>query len=99
MHKSLAIFGLALTAFVAVPSFAADGDAPASQTVTARAGQKLYSASGRPLTPIYNIVAEGKPQVIIEGRIVTVPIATLSMSGKKLTTSLSGADLRRMAGR
>lgn len=99
MRKSLAIFGLALTTFAALPSFAADGDTPARQAVIARAGQMLYSAAGRPLTPIYKIVDEGRPQVIIEGRTVTVPVATLSMSGKKLTTSLSRADLRRMAGR
>lgn len=97
MRKSIAIFTVALATAAAVPPAAAEGEGTAAGSITARAGQMLYTTSGRPLVAIYKLTAGGDPQVVVERRLVIVPKATLSMSGGKLTTSLSIADLRRMA--
>jgi hypothetical protein len=37
----------------------------------------------------WRVGPDGSAQIIIEGKLVTVPASTLSMSGGKLTTSLT----------
>ncbi|WP_313437446.1 hypothetical protein [Novosphingobium sp.] len=56
------------------------------------AGKMLYVANGR-LAPIYRVAADGNPQVILNGRLVTVPASSLSSVDGKLTTSLSKKDI------
>lgn len=71
---------------------AADSVAPA---VKATAGKMLYSADGRRVASIYRVNAEGAPQVIIDGKLITVPASSLSDASGKVTTSLTKADLLR----
>jgi len=49
----------------------------------------LLAANGARLAPVYRVGADGAAQIIIEGKMVTVPANTLSMAGGKLTTSLT----------
>ena len=56
-------------------------------------GMMLYAANGYRVASIYRVNAEGNPQVILDGKLVTVPAATLSSMGGKVTTSLSKKDL------
>ena len=97
MRKSNAVLAAALAIAPAFPAFAAESDMVAMQAVAAKAGQMVYSTAGRPLLPVYKVTAGGEPQVIVDSRVLTLPAATLSMSGQKLTTSLSLTDLRRMS--
>jgi hypothetical protein len=99
MWQSRAILAALLATATAVPALAAEGEAAAPQTIKAREGQMIYTSTGRALLPIYKMTAAGEPRVIVGGRLITVPAATLTMSGQKLTTSLSIDDLRRMARR
>lgn len=95
MRQSLALLAaVALTA--SGPALAAQGSA--ETTVTAKAGTMLRTASGRTIA-VYRVAASGEPQVIVDGRIVTVPAATLSSADGRSATSLSLVDLRRMARR
>ena len=72
---------------------ASDTVAPA---VKATAGKMLYSADGRRVASIYRVNAEGAPQVIIDGKLITVPATSLSEVGGKVTTTLSKSDLLRV---
>ncbi len=89
---------LAITA--AQPALAAEDQASAtatSQNLAIKRGQMLYAASGHVVAPVYRLTPAGEPQVMVDERLVTVPAATLSVSGAKLATSLSVPELRRLA--
>jgi hypothetical protein len=77
-------------AFAACTAVAQDQSAAAvGATVAAVSkGQMVISASGARLGTVYRVV-DGSPQIIIDGRMVTIPAATLSASSGKLMTSLS----------
>ncbi len=57
--------------------------------VTAAKGQMLMAANGSRLGPVYRVGADGAVQMILGGKMITVPAATLSSVDGKLTTSLS----------
>ena len=57
------------------------------------AGKMLYSAAGYRIAPIYRVTKDGNPQVILNGRLVTVPASTLSDVDGKVTTSLSKKEI------
>jgi hypothetical protein len=63
--------------------------APAS----AAKGNMLISANGTRLGQVYRVGADGSAQIIIDGRMVSVPAASLSMSGGKLTTNLTKSQV------
>ena len=52
-------------------------------------GSMLVAANGARLAPVYRVGPDGAAQIIIEGRMVTIPAATLSVAGGRLTTSLT----------
>lgn len=59
----------------------------------AKAGVMLVSADGLRLGPVYRVAGDGSAQLIIKGKMATVPAATLSMVDGRLTTSLSKNDV------
>lgn len=65
----------------------------AAAPVDLTAGKMLYAANGYRVAPIYRVNAEGNPQVILNGRLVTVPASSLASVDGKLTTSLTKKDL------
>jgi hypothetical protein len=102
MHKNL-ILALAATAVtLAVPAtvFAAEANqsvqaatdsvAPAAKVT---AGKMLYSTDGHRIASVYRVTSDGAPQVIIDGKLITVPASSLSDANGKVTTSLSKSDL------
>lgn len=58
-------------------------------------GQMVYGANGQRIAPIYRVTADGSAQVIIDGKLVTIPAATLSVSGGKVVSSKNKADLAK----
>jgi len=63
-------------------------------TVNVRVSQALFDANGKRVGNVYRVTADGSPQLIIdEGRLVTVPAATLSEVDGKLTTKLSKKEI------
>jgi hypothetical protein len=90
-------FGLVLTlaallpvsALVSVNSAVAADDALAKAMV----GKLLYDADGKKLAAIYKLDAKGSPQILLEGKMVTVPLATLKKDEDKFATSLTKKDL------
>ena len=100
----LAVLATALT-FAAVPAalHASEG----SQTVRAAteatgpavsvaAGKMIYGANGQRIAAVYRVTQTGAVQVILDGKLVTVPASSLSDVNGKVTTTLTRAELRRM---
>jgi hypothetical protein len=52
-------------------------------------GQMLMSANGARLGVVYRVNADGSPQIIVDGKLITIPAATLSSTNGKLVTNLS----------
>lgn len=65
--------------------------------VTPVAGKVIYSASGNRIAAIYRVTEQGRVQVILDGKLITVPSASLSDVNGKITTSLTKAELLRSA--
>jgi len=83
------LFGL--TCF-ATPDTVAPVAVPAASVTP---GKMLYAAGGKRLAAVYRVAADGSPQIILDGKLVTVPASTLAMDGDKATTSLTKAQLSR----
>ncbi|MCB2076623.1 MAG: hypothetical protein KDE55_02880 [Novosphingobium sp.] len=104
MKKFAPLALLAAAATFAVPgvAFAAEGET--SQSVRAateeaavelNAGQMLYSTKGNRIASIYRVNRDGDAQLILNGRMVTVPASTIAEVDGKVTTSLTKRDLLR----
>ena len=90
---------LFLAAAVAVLSAslpaAVSAQTPAAAGVSVNSGKMLYSSNGQRVGAVYRVTAEGDPQVILSGKLVTIPASTLSEVDGKLTTSLARKDIGR----
>lgn len=74
----------------AVMALGAAAQASANDTGSAAAkGKVLVAANGARLGQVYRVESDGAVQMIIGGKLVTVPASTLSSVDGKLTTSLS----------
>jgi hypothetical protein len=83
--------------------FAVTASAAQAQTATAAVavgtiskGQMLVSANGARLGVVYRVAADGSPQIMFDGRLVTIPATTLSSSDGKLITSLSKSAVNEL---
>ena len=56
-------------------------------------GRMLTASNGARLGQVYRVSADGSVQIIIDGKMVTVPASTLSSGDNKLTTSLSKSEV------
>jgi len=99
--KKLAIALIATTAAIVSSPVVAEKTQPvqaAAEEVAApvdvNRGTMLYSAEGNRIANVYRVDADGNPQLIIDGRMVTVPAATLSEVDGKVTTSLTKREVR-----
>lgn len=89
MKKSSLVVSFAALVMLsgAVYSVSAAAEAPAP--VSPVKGSMLVAANGARLAPVYRVGPDGSAQIILEGKMLTVPAATLSMAGGRLTTSLT----------
>jgi hypothetical protein len=103
MKKFAALAAVATLAMFSVPAaFAAESSQSvraatdaAAATVAVNAGKMLYGSNGQRIAAVYRVTAEGNPQVILNGKLVTVPASTLTEVNGKITTSLSKQELGR----
>lgn len=68
----------------------------AAASVVAREGQVLYDGKGKRVITVNRVATDGSVKVIFDGRLVTVPAATLSLVNGKLTTSLTKAEIAKL---
>jgi hypothetical protein len=64
----------------------------AAQTAPVK-GELLLASNGSRLGTVYRVGADGSAQIIIDGRMVSVPASTLSVANGKVTTSLSKSEV------
>jgi hypothetical protein len=91
MRTVLYAAAIAIAAQSAVTSIAFAADSAA--TSIARSGQMLYDSTGHRVASVNRVMQNGDVQVILNGRLVTIPASSLSQADGKLTTSLSKADI------
>jgi hypothetical protein len=72
---------------------APEGSAAPAATLAATKGHMLISSNGSRLGSIYKVGPDGSAQIIIDGKLVTVPAATISLADGKLTTSLTKSQV------
>lgn len=68
-------------------------EAPATPPVAAARGQMVVAANGARIGRVTRLADDGSPQVIFEGKVVTVPLSTLSEVDGRLVSSLSPAEI------
>jgi len=85
---------VALTCVLAAFSAAAQTSSSAAATAAvAEKGKMLVSANGSRLGTVYRVGPDGAAQIIIDGKLVSIPASTLSNVDGKLTTSMSKSDI------
>ncbi len=102
MKKFAALAAVATLAVLSAPAaFAGESSQSvraatdaATAGVAVNAGKMLYTTDGKRVAAIYRVV-DGNPQVILNGKLVTVPASTLSDVNGNVTTSLSKVELAR----
>jgi hypothetical protein len=67
--------------------------ATAQTTTAAEKGKIVVSSNGSRLGTVYRVGSDGSAQIIIDGKLVTIPASTLSSVDGKLTTSLSKSEV------
>ncbi len=75
---------------------AAQGTSDAAAAPVAEKGKMLIAANGSRLAAVYRVGADGSAQIIIDGKLVTVPANTLSVVDGKLTTSLTKSEVLKL---
>ncbi|TXC70262.1 hypothetical protein FSB78_04365 [Sphingomonas ginsenosidivorax] len=84
-------FALILAAVALTPATAtfATEAVETANVATPVVGKMLYSTGGKKLAPVYKLDASGAPQILLEGRMITVPSSTLSAVDGRVETSLT----------
>jgi len=67
--------------------------AVAAPSLAVTAGKMLYGPDGHRIASIYRVAANGDAQIIVDGRLLTVPAATLSTATGKVATSLTKTEI------
>lgn len=92
MNRIIVAAALSLAFVAGAPAIAGDAPSMPVTTVVATKGKMLLAADGARLAPIYRVGGDG-PQIILDGRMVTVPGNTVALVDGKLTTTLSKAQV------
>ena len=70
--------------------------AHADDTVHAVPGKPLFSADGRSLGVIYKVLPDRSVKLIMDGKMVAVPAASLHQDHGTITTSLTLKEVRAL---
>jgi hypothetical protein len=90
----IAISAAIVSLLVAAPVVVQPAISAAAAAPVATKGKMLFDSTGARLAPVYRVDSDGSAEIVFEGRMVTVPGTTLSLtSDGKLTTSLKKVDV------
>jgi hypothetical protein len=86
---------VALTCALATVTATAQNASGGAGTAAAVAekGKMLVASNGARLGTVYRVGPDGSAQIILDGKLVTVPAATLTSVDGKLTTNLSKSEV------
>ena len=93
MKRSWSVGLLCLLATVAAAAPATWSAEAGSAAVVAEKGKMLVASNGARLGLVYRVGADGSAQIIVDGKLISVPAATLSNVDGKLTTSLTKSEV------
>jgi hypothetical protein len=93
VKKSSFVVSLLAVAALSGAAFSVAVADEAQAPVSPVKGSMLVAANGARLAPVYRVGADGSAQIILEGKMVTIPAAKLSMASGRLTTSLSKSEV------
>jgi len=88
-------FLVSMVAFASI-AVAQEGIATQGESAGVAPGKMLLAANGARLGAVYRVTDDGSAQLIVDGKLVTIPAATLSVVDGKVTTSLSKSDIRKL---
>lgn len=80
----------ALATFTAM---AQNASTAAGTPAVAEKGKMLVSSNGSRLGTVYRVGPDGSAEIIIDGKMVSVPASTLAYVDGKLTTSLTKSEV------
>jgi hypothetical protein len=84
---------LAIVVCAIVLPAAAQGTADSAAAPVVEKGKMLVASNGARLGVVYRVAADGAAQIIIDGKMVSIPANTLANVNGKLTTSLSKSEV------
>src|ERR1700757_5122327 len=84
---------LAIVVCAIVLPAAAQGTADSAAATVVEKGKMLVASNGARLGVVYRVAADGAVQIIIDGKMVSIPANTLANVNGKLTTSLSKSEV------
>ncbi len=87
--RKISYFLTSIALTLGAMNFAA-GTAHAAGAV-AVTGKPIYAAGGKRIGVVYRVLADGAAQVIINGKMVTIPASTISVNNGKVETNLDRA--------
>jgi hypothetical protein len=87
------LFIAAMCAFATATIAGEEPSAVVATTAVAAKGQMVTGADGGRLGVVNRLASDGSPQIIIDGRLVTIPANTLTAANGKLTTSLTKSQV------
>lgn len=82
-----------MTRFVSLLILGSIIASPAMAGASVEKGKMLFTNGGTRLGVVYKVTQDGSAQIIFEGRLVTVPAATISETSGRLETSLTKNQL------
>lgn len=93
-----ALVSVLLTALVPYVAHAqtAETAAPVANAASINEGEFLYSADDRKVAAIYRVYDDGRAGVIVGGKLIIVPAATIQNDGGRIKTTLSYRDLMKL---
>jgi len=94
---TVTLFAVAPAALHAETSQSVRAATEAAAPVNVTVGKMIYGANGARIASVYRVATDGKVQVILDGKLITVPGSTLSEVNGKVTTSLTKSELLRSA--
>lgn len=81
--------------FVSMVAFASLASAQ-GEAADVTAGKMLLAVDGARVGAVYRVTGDGSAQLIIDGKLVTVPAASLSVVGNNVQTTLSKSEIRKL---
>ena len=82
-----------LAAFATLATFALLPIVAHAEAAKVVEGKMIYSAAGQRIAPAYRVNADGSVQIILEGRLITIPAASFSQANGKVVIASSKSDL------
>jgi hypothetical protein len=86
----IAVLGCVLVTITAATQHVAEAGTAAA---VAEKGRMLVASNGARLGLVYRVGSDGSAQMIVDGKMVTIPATTLSSVDGKLTTSLTKSEV------